>query len=566
MMVENVKCLSVLSILLLCHHGNTQIIVKTLVNEAVTSAANSIPNTTNQRTPQIGRRGPQPARSSIDLLNLFSSSQNQQQLQRSSRVVLITEKAVSSVNQRLRTMRAPAVQPTAIYDLVEKAVESFCDQREQISCDKDAPYRTIDGTCNNLENKLKGAAFTPQSRFLEPTYGDRPRKQMNVITSYLDLSSVYGSSKERLDQLRKYSNGELAVGDNDLLPNTPPGAPEECKRKEHNRIAKELSDLNTEWKDEKLFQETRKILTGVYQHIVFNEFVTALVGPKYANIISLTSSSKGHQTFYSPYLDGATCNEFGATAFRYGHSQVGNHVGASGVDFKELRRSLMQNESFDVKTIRDPENQFGVKRMGRWMSATLGDKTDRFLSDQMRNHLFEVQPGEAFDLGALNIQRGRDHGIAGYNEYREYCGLYRAKHFGNTYGGLVDHDKSTARALSEVYSHPDDIDLFVGGISEKPASGESILGPTFRCLIALQFLNYKHGDRFFYENNFPATGFTLDQLNEIKRQTFAGIYCRTLSLEYIQPNIFRNPDSQKPPVKRIRCDELPRLNVDYWKT
>ncbi|XP_063398868.1 peroxidase-like protein [Mytilus trossulus] len=483
-----------------------------------------------------GRRGPQPAKSSIDLLNLFSSSQNQQQLRRSSRVVLITEKAISSVNQRLRTMRTPAVQPTAIYDLVEKAVESFCDHREQISCNKDAPYRTIDGTCNNLQNKLTGAAFTPQSRFLEPTYGDRPRNQMNVITSYLDLSSVYGSSKKRLDQLRKHENGELAVGDNDLLPNTPPGAPEECKRKcfiagdkrhsevpllamfhiifvrEHNRIAKELLDLNSGWNDEKLFQETRKILTGVYQHIVFNEFVTALVGPNYANIISLTSSSKGHQTFYSPYLDGSSRNEFGATAFRYGHSQVGNHVGASGDDFKELRRSLMQNESFDVKTIRDPENEFGVKRMGRWMSATLGDKTDRFISDQMRNHLFEVQPGEAFDLGALNTQRGRDHGIAGYNEYREYCGLYRAKHFGNAYGGLVDHDKSTARALSEVYSHPDDIDLFVGGISEKPASGESILGPTFRCLIALQFLNYKHGDRFFYENNFQATGFTLENL------------------------------------------------------
>lgn len=223
--------------------------------------------------------------------------------------------------------------------------------------------------------------------------------------------------------------------------------------REHNRIANELSDLNSEWNDEKLFQETRKILTGVYQHIVFNEFVTALVGPKYANMISLTSSSKGHQTFYSPYLDGSSRNEFGATAFRYGHSQVGNHVGASGDDFKELRRSLMQNESFDVKTIRDPENKFGVKRMGRWMSATLGDKTDRFISDQMRNHLFEVQPGEAFDLGALNTQRGRDHGIAGYNEYREYCGLYRAKHFGNAYGGLVDHDKSTARALSEVYRY-----------------------------------------------------------------------------------------------------------------
>jgi hypothetical protein len=36
----------------------------------------------------------------------------------------------------------------------------------------------------------------------------------------------------------------------------------------------------------------------------------------------------------------------------------------------------------------------------------------------------------------------------------------------------------------------------------------SLLGPTFHCLFSLQFLNYKVGDRFYYENNFHPTGFT----------------------------------------------------------
>ena len=51
-----------------------------------------------------------------------------------------------------------------------------------------------------------------------------------------------------------------------------------------------------------------------------------------------------------------------------------------------------------------------------------------------------------------------------------------------------------------LYRTTDDIDLFAGGMSETPLRG-GILGPTFSCLLAYQFSLYKHGDRFWYENN-----------------------------------------------------------------
>ena len=49
------------------------------------------------------------------------------------------------------------------------------------------------------------------------------------------------------------------------------------------------------------------------------------------------------------------------------------------------------------------------------------------------------------------------------------------------------------------FRHVDDIDLFSGAVSEFPASG-AVVGPTFGCILASQFRNARHGDRFWYEN------------------------------------------------------------------
>ena len=54
------------------------------------------------------------------------------------------------------------------------------------------------------------------------------------------------------------------------------------------------------------------------------------------------------------------------------------------------------------------------------MSTQPASKRDRFVSGEVTNTLF---PG--IDLVARNIQRGRDHGLPGYNEFRDYCGMNR---------------------------------------------------------------------------------------------------------------------------------------------
>ena len=49
--------------------------------------------------------------------------------------------------------------------------------------------------------------------------------------------------------------------------------------REHNRIAKQIAQENLDLKDEKVFQEARKIVVAINQHITYNEFLPRVLGP-----------------------------------------------------------------------------------------------------------------------------------------------------------------------------------------------------------------------------------------------------------------------------------------------
>ncbi|CAC5424693.1 PXDN [Mytilus coruscus] len=367
-----------------------------------------------------------------------------------------------------------------------------------------------------------------------------PRQQLNERTAFLDLSATYGSSQIRVDELRQWEGGRLNASKDDLLPDGPPVG--DCLPDQVCFNSGETFSFNLE----------------KYVAVTF-----LILGRDMAYGSNLISSKTGHRNSFSAYADPSTLNEFGAAAFRFGHSLVGRHTGSMDRNFKIKASEEMRRDFFNNDKMRDL-NIYGPTRMGRWMAETLMRKRDRFISDQIRNHLFETNfdgPSDGFDLASLNIQRGRDHGIPGYNKLRMYCGLYPANVFNIGPMGFRDHDYETVKKLSQVYSHPNDVDLFVGGITEKPSYNGDILGPTFKCLIAQQFQRYKEGDRFFYENNFPKTGFTLDQLNDIKKQTFAGIYCRSLKLKTIQPKVFEKGGTNR----RLLCDSIPSPDLNLWK-
>lgn len=72
------------------------------------------------------------------------------------------------------------------------------------------------------------------------------------------------------------------------------------------------------------------------------------------------------------------------------------------------------------------------------------------------------------DLAAINIQRGRDHGLPSYTQWREPCGLTSISDWDDL--ERVVGPKSAHR-MQLAYKSIDDIDLFVGGLAERPVIG-----------------------------------------------------------------------------------------------
>ena len=88
--------------------------------------------------------------------------------------------------------------------------------------------------------------------------------------------------------------------------------------REHNQIARGLSDTNPEWDSDRVFNEARKIVQALVQKITFFDWLDVTLSKDAMTKHELNSKDN----LYDSTVDGSTVNANVAAAFRRGHSNV----------------------------------------------------------------------------------------------------------------------------------------------------------------------------------------------------------------------------------------------------
>lgn len=82
---------------------------------------------------------------------------------------------------------------------------------------------------------------------------------------------------------------------------------------------------------------------------------------------------------------------------------------------------------------------------------------------------------------------------AGYNAWREFCGLPTLETRADLRTAMAN--ASVAGRIMDLYGHPDNIDVWLGGLAE-PFLPQARTGPLFACLIGKQMKALRDGDRW----------------------------------------------------------------------
>ncbi|XP_045381627.1 lactoperoxidase [Lemur catta] len=421
-----------------------------------------------------------------------------------------------------------------------------------------------------------------------PPYQSLAREQINALTSFLDASFVYSSEPYLASRLRNLSSplGFMAVnqevsdhglpflpfankkpspcefinttarvpcflaGDSRASEQTLLATSHTLFLREHNRLARELKRLNPSWDGEKLYQEARKILGAFVQIITFRDYLPIVLGDHMHKWIPPYQC-------YNESVDPRISNVF-TFAFRFGHLEVPSTVSRLDENYQpwgpepELALHTLFFNTWRI--VKDG----GIDPLVRGLLAKKAKlmKQNKMMTGELRNRLFQpTHRIHGFDLAAINIQRGRDHGQPGYNSWRGFCDLSRPQTLKEL--NVVLKNKVLAKKLLRLYGSPDNIDIWIGAIAE-PLVERGRVGPLLACLLGKQFRRIRDGDRFWWEN--PGV-FTKGQRDSLRKMSFSRLVCDNTRITKVPLNAFW---ANSYPRGFVDCSAIDKLDLSPW--
>jgi peroxidase len=376
-----------------------------------------------------------------------------------------------------------------------------------------------------------------------------PRQQVNQITSLIDASNVYGVDYERQQALRANDGtGQLKTSFGNLMPYNEEGLPnadgpdgrfagrplflagdiranEQIALtamhtlfvREHNRLASHIGAKNPELSGDEIYAKARTYVAAELQVITYEEYLPVLLGPNALNPYH----------GYNPYVNPEVYNEFSTVAYRFGHSALPptlRRLDASGAPIPQGNIAL-RDAYFAPHLI---IHEGGIEPLLRGLAAEQMENVDVFIIDEVRNFLFGKPGDGGLDLAALNIQRGRDHGMPAYNELRAAVNLPKMASFAD-----ITADVEVQQRLEEAYGHVDYIDAWVGGLAEDHVPG-GLVGELFFVIIKDQYERLRDADKNWYQIRFSG-----NKLRKLEQTTLAKIIRRNTPIAgEIQDNVF----------------------------
>ncbi|KAJ3148328.1 hypothetical protein HDU86_007510 [Geranomyces michiganensis] len=342
------------------------------------------------------------------------------------------------------------------------------------------------------------------------------------FTAFIDGSGLYGQGDPTAYDPRSYANGELTWETLPVLGETPPydvdagefkwvwgpislvphlTVPYLLLFREHNRRARLIKAAHTDWSDEEVYQKARRMVIAIIQHITFNFYYPMRLG-------TAAVAYKGYNSSVNTAIDLA----FNNVGFRYGHTAVNSLVQRYNEKGQVSKEGPLVLEEVFFKDLTPYILRDGIESIIRGFATQPEQNVDGHYTPVVRNKMPIEFP--YYDLAAIDIQRGREMGMADYLTLRAAYGLPAVTSWDD-----VCSDKTLVADLKSLYPNMNDVDAYVGAVVEDHTSA-STLGPLSTAILSEQFLRLRDGDRFWYEN--PGV-LTADELLEIKTNGTLGM-------------------------------------------